>query len=42
LASGPDGQFYLAGEFLDTTQFGDKMLISSGINRDLSLVNSPG
>jgi hypothetical protein len=30
LASGPDGQFYLAGEFLDTTQFGGKMLISSG------------
>lgn len=30
LASGPEGEFYLAGEFLDTTQFGDKMLISSG------------
>lgn len=30
LASGPEGQFYLAGEFLDTTQFGEKMLISSG------------
>jgi hypothetical protein len=30
IASGPDGQFYLAGEFLDTTQFGGKMLISSG------------
>lgn len=30
LASGIDGQFYLAGEFLDTTQFGEKMLISSG------------
>lgn len=30
LASGPDGHFYLAGEFLDTTQFVEKMLISSG------------
>lgn len=30
LAAGPEGQFYLAGEFLDTTQFAEKMLISSG------------
>jgi hypothetical protein len=30
LAAGQEGQFYLAGEFLDTTQFGEKMLISSG------------
>ena len=30
LASAPAGQFYLAGEFLDTTQFGGKMLISTG------------
>lgn len=37
LASGLDGQFYLAGEFLDTTQFGDKMLISSG-GTDIFLV----
>jgi hypothetical protein len=37
LASGVDGQFFLAGEFLDTTQFGDKMLISSG-GTDIFLV----
>jgi hypothetical protein len=30
LAPCPDGQFFLAGEFLDTTQFGEKMLIASG------------
>jgi hypothetical protein len=30
LASGAGGEFYLAGEFLDTTEFGGKMLISSG------------
>jgi hypothetical protein len=30
LAAAGEGQFYLAGEFLDTTQFGEKMLISSG------------
>jgi len=37
LASGSEGQFYLAGEFLDTTQFGDKLLISAG-GTDIFLV----
>jgi hypothetical protein len=30
LASGTEGQFYLAGEFIDTAQFGEKMITSSG------------
>lgn len=39
LASASGGQFYLAGEFLDTTQFGQKMLISSG-GTDIFLVKN--
>jgi hypothetical protein len=30
LASAPDGSFYLSGEFLDTVQFCDKIMVSSG------------
>lgn len=37
LASGPDGSFYLSGEFLDTAQFGNKMLVSAG-GTDIFLV----
>jgi len=37
VASGQDGQFYLSGEFLDTVQFGDKLLISAG-GTDIFLV----
>jgi hypothetical protein len=41
LAPGSDGQFYLSGEFEDTTQFGDKMMISSG-GSDVFLVKNSG
>jgi len=43
LASGIDGNFYLSGEFLDTAQFGNKMLVSAG-GTDIFLVkyNSEG
>jgi hypothetical protein len=37
LASGPDGDFYLSGEFLDTAQFGNKILVSAG-GTDIFLV----
>jgi hypothetical protein len=30
VAPGADGQFYLSGEFLDTVNFGSKMLVSAG------------
>lgn len=37
LASGQDGHFYLSGEFLDTVQFGSKILVSAG-GTDIFLV----
>jgi hypothetical protein len=37
LASGPYGSIYMAAEFLDTVQFGEKMLVSSG-GTDIYLV----
>jgi len=43
IATGNDGYFYLAGEFVDTATFGDEALISEG-GTDVSLVrhNSEG
>ena len=43
IATGHDGYFYLAGEFVDTANFGDEALISEG-GTDVSLVrhNSEG
>ncbi len=37
LASGQDGEFYLSGEFLDTAQFGNKVLVAAG-GTDIFLV----